>query len=231
MDIVIRMATPDDAAALAELATRTFSDTYAVHNTPENMARHLAEFFGPAQQRRELADPAMATIVAAVDGQLAGYAQLRSHGVPACITGESPIEIQRFYVAREWHGRGVAQALMQQVKTEARRRGARTLWLGVCHRNERARTYYGRQGFRDVGSQTFMLGTDRQTDRVLEVPLANIRDMTSADSAAVAPLLAQLGYAVPAEAIPSRLDAVRNEGGAKRSSRSATPARCSVSSS
>jgi GNAT superfamily N-acetyltransferase len=213
MDIVIRTATPEDAEALAALATRTFSETYAAHNTPEDMALHLATWFGPSQQRRELDDPSMATIVAVADGRFAGYAQLRSQDTPACITGEKPIEVQRFYVAREWHGRGVAHVLMQAAKVEAARRGGRTLWLGVWDRNERAKAFYGKQGFRDVGSQTFLLGTDRQTDRVLVVPLTMIRDMTDADAEGVAPLLGELGYAVDPAAIPARLDAVRHEGG------------------
>lgn len=53
----------------------------------------------------------------------------------------------------------------------ARSRGATALWLGVWERNPRARAFYGKSGFTDVGSQTFLLGTDEQTDRVMELTL------------------------------------------------------------
>jgi ribosomal protein S18 acetylase RimI-like enzyme len=182
MHITTRIATPADAEALAELAARTFSDTYAPHNSADDMARHLEEHFGPAQQRRELADAGMATVVTEVDGRMVGYAQLRSGATPSCVSGDRPIEIQRFYVTREWHGRGVAQVLMQAAKVEAARRGGRTLWLGVWEKNERGRAFYRREGFRDVGSQTFVLGADRQTDRVVVIP---IRETTADDATEV----------------------------------------------
>ena len=46
-------------------------------------------------------------------------------------------------------------------------RGGRTLWLGVWERNARAKAFYGKNGFVDVGSHVFMVGTDAQTDRIL----------------------------------------------------------------
>ena len=105
---------------------------------------------------------------------MAGYAQLRSGLAPTCVTGELPVELWRFYIAQAWHGRGVAQALMRRVESEAYRRGARTLWLGVWERNERAKAFYHKNGFSDVGSHVFMVGTDAQTDRILVRPVPTV---------------------------------------------------------
>jgi RimJ/RimL family protein N-acetyltransferase len=44
---------------------------------------------------------------------------------------------------------------------------ARTVWLGVWERNARAKAFYLKAGFNDVGSQVFVVGTDSQTDRTL----------------------------------------------------------------
>ena len=167
MTVVIRAGVPGDASALAQLADRTFRDTFAADNRPEDVALHCAHAYGPAQQERELRDPAIATLLAVIDGQLAGYAQLREGETPACVDGEAPIELWRFYVARSWHGRGIAQALMRAVEGEALGRGARTLWLGVWERNARAKAFYEKTGFTDVGSHLFVVGTDPQTDRIL----------------------------------------------------------------
>jgi ribosomal protein S18 acetylase RimI-like enzyme len=169
--VEIRAGRASDAGALAELAARTFSETFAADNRPEDLALHLARSYGPVQQERELLDPAIATLLASADGELAGYAQLREREAPGCVAGEAPIELWRFYVARAWHGLGVAQALMRAVEAEARRRRAWTLWLGVWERNERAKAFYEKNGFRDVGSHLFMVGTDPQTDRILVRPV------------------------------------------------------------
>ncbi len=165
--MVIRHGVTTDAPALAELAARTFRDTFAADTPPEDMAIHLVQAYGPAQQQRELEDPDITTLLAEVDQRLAGYAQLRPGVAPACVTGASPVELWRFYIAQPWHGRGVAQALMQRVELEASRCGARTLWLGVWERNARAKAFYQKSGFVDAGSHMFMVGKDAQTDRIL----------------------------------------------------------------
>jgi ribosomal protein S18 acetylase RimI-like enzyme len=163
---LIRRGVATDAAALADLAARTFRETFAADNRPEDMALHLAQTYGLSQQHAELVDPEIITLLAESDGQLAAFAQLRVGVAPECVTGESPIELWRFYVDRPWHGRGVAQALMRRVESEVARRGGRTLWLGVWEHNERAKAFYRKHGFVDVGSQVYMVGTDAQTDRV-----------------------------------------------------------------
>lgn len=167
MTIVIRAGAASDAAALAELAERTFRETFAADNRPEDVALHIAHAYGVGQQYRELVDEDIATLLVEVDGQLAGYAQLRTGAAPACVTGDAPVELWRFYIAQPWHGLGVAQALMRRAEAEAYGRGGRTLWLGVWERNERAKAFYRKCGFMDVGSHVFMLGTDAQTDRIL----------------------------------------------------------------
>ena len=167
MSIMIRDGMATDATALSELAARTFRDTFAADNRPEDMALHLAHAYGTFQQQKELVDPDIATLLVEVDGQLAGYAQLRSGVPPACVTGEEPVELWRFYIAQPWQGKGVARALMRRVESEAYRRGRRTLWLGVWEHNERAKVFYHKNGFIDVGSHVFMVGTDSQADRIL----------------------------------------------------------------
>jgi GNAT superfamily N-acetyltransferase len=170
-EFTVRIAASADAERLSELAVRTFRDTYAEHNRPENMVQYLAAHFGPQKQAEELADPQMATVVAEAGPQLIGYAQLRRGHPPDCVPGTERLELSRFYVDRPWHGRGVAQALMTATVREATGRGAETLWLGVWERNSRGIAFYHKGGFADVGTQTFVLGSEPQKDRVLALTL------------------------------------------------------------
>jgi ribosomal protein S18 acetylase RimI-like enzyme len=163
---VIRYATAADAASLAVFAARTYSETFAADNRPEDMALFLKKTYGESQQAAEIADRSVVTLLVEVAGVLAGFAQLKLGADP------SRIEIARFYVDRPFHGRGIAQTLMQRCLDEGTARGARTISLGVWERNERAKAFYRRHGFVDVGSQVFIVGTDVQTDRVMERGLA-----------------------------------------------------------
>jgi diamine N-acetyltransferase len=167
MGITIRPGMPADARRLADFAAKTFREAFAAENRPEDMALYLSKTYGPLQQAAELANPGITALLAEVDGELAGYAQLRASPVPKCVPVSRPLELWRFYVAGSWQGRGVAQALMKSVELEARAREAETLWLGVWERNERAKSFYRKCGFTDVGSQVFLLGTDAQTDRIM----------------------------------------------------------------
>jgi diamine N-acetyltransferase len=169
--VIIRTAVPQDAAALAELAKTTFYDTFAAGNNAADMALHLARAYGVAQQTAELQDPRLTTLLVEVDGKSVAYAMVRDQPPPACVTGPRPIELWRFYVRQAWHGRGVAAVLMARVRDEARARGARTLWLGVWEHNDRARAFYAKCGFTDVGEHVFLFGTDPQTDRVMAMTL------------------------------------------------------------
>lgn len=165
--IVIRRATDDDASRLADFACRTFVETFGPDNTADDMALHVAKSFGADIQLSEIRDPAMSTLVAELGATMAGFAQVRAGLPPACVTGDAPVELRRFYVDRPFHGGGIARALMQAVDRVARTLGGRTLWLGVWERNPRAIAFYTKCGFVDVGAHAFIFGTEEQTDRVM----------------------------------------------------------------
>src|SRR5436189_4376564 len=132
----IRLATTADAGIVSDLARRTFYDTFAPTNNPADMALHLAGAYSVEIQTRELSDRDITTLLVEESGTAIAYAMIRGDHVPECVTGPDAIELWRFYVDRGWHGRGVAAALMDRVKTAARERGAKTLWLGVWERND-----------------------------------------------------------------------------------------------
>lgn len=163
-NLTIRHANPDDASLLAEFGARTFSETFAADNTPEDIAAYLASSFNLAQQEAELADPASTFLVAEIGGAAAGYAKLHVGQPPEGIEGAQPVELVRLYVSREWLGRGVGAALMHACLDEARRAGHETIWLGVWERNGRAQAFYRKWNFRAVGEHVFQLGSDPQTD-------------------------------------------------------------------
>jgi GNAT superfamily N-acetyltransferase len=167
----IRRGTPADAETLSAFAARTFSDTYGRYNDPENLERHIAAAFHPERQADELADPAVATLLAHCDDTLAGYAQVRRSEAPACVAHEAPVELHRFYVDAAWHGCGIAQRLFGEACIAARAFGGAVLWLKVWEHNARALAFYAKSRFIDVGTADFQLGDDRQTDRVLVHPL------------------------------------------------------------
>jgi GNAT superfamily N-acetyltransferase len=169
----VRHANGRDAELLARLGAETFSETFGPDNTPENMAAYLTASFGPEIQAAELADPSSVFLLAEADGIPAGYARLREGPPPPAITGSRSIEIVRFYACTPWIGRGLGAILMEACVQEAVRRGCDTLWLDVWEKNQRARRFYRKWGFTEVGTQPFQLGDDLQTDLLMQRPVGD----------------------------------------------------------
>jgi ribosomal protein S18 acetylase RimI-like enzyme len=165
--ITIRRAAPADAARLSAFAGAAFTDTFGPDNRPEDMAAYLGESFGEVIQRAEIDDPEVTVLLAEADTELVGYAMLRDGEVAAPVDSPRALEVARLYAGKQWIGAGVGAVLMQSCLAEARSRDKDTVWLGVWERNARAIAFYRRWGFADVGSQSFQLGADRQTDRVM----------------------------------------------------------------
>jgi diamine N-acetyltransferase len=163
----VRRAEPADAARLAALAERTFRASFSSFNTRENMDAHCAKAYGEAIQASEIANPAIETFVCDDGVELVGYAQLRWGTAPPCVRALRPAEIQRIYVDQQWHGKGIAQALMSQMFLAATRGNADQVWLGVWESNLRAMAFYQKLGFDKFGHHVFQLGDDAQHDWIL----------------------------------------------------------------
>jgi diamine N-acetyltransferase len=186
--IQIRQADLADAAPLAAFAEHSFCATYAADNDPNNMRMHVEQRFGVAQQAAELRNPEMISLVAQRDNAMLGFAQIRrcvapenviSH-VQSELPANSPstvIELHRFYVDQSAHGTGLAQRLMQAALQSALSQWAgQFLWLSVWEQNPRAIAFYQKLGFVDVGTGFYIVGKDRQVDRIM---LGRIADLIS----------------------------------------------------
>jgi ribosomal protein S18 acetylase RimI-like enzyme len=157
---------------LSVLAESTFRAAFSESNTAANMQLHCATAYGHALQLAEIRDANRETWVVEADARLVAYVQLRLHATSPMISGEQPVEIQRFYVDASYHGNGLAHQLMAHVVARAEAVGSGVLWLGVWERNPRAQAFYRKWGFAVVAEHIFMVGSDPQRDLVMRRELA-----------------------------------------------------------
>ncbi|WP_129776412.1 GNAT family N-acetyltransferase [Peristeroidobacter soli] len=163
----LRRATEQDARLLAALAEKTFRDTYTQFNTPENMDSHCSKSFGEAIQRAEIQDAGRESWLGEIDGRPVAFAQLILDKACPSLPGKRGIELLRFYVDSSQHGKGVAYRLMDELTARSAALDAEVLWLGVWDRNTHATAFYQRCRFETVGTKTFTLGTEVQSDWVM----------------------------------------------------------------
>jgi diamine N-acetyltransferase len=79
----IRRCDTSDAAMLADLGRRTFSEAYGQQTTPEELEEHTSDAFAEEQIRSELSNPESAFHVAEVSGRPAGFTKLNVGGLGA----------------------------------------------------------------------------------------------------------------------------------------------------
>ena len=133
----------------------------------------MNEAFDINKIRKELEDIETNTfLIVMIDGVTAGYAKLRRDSIFEETEGSKTIELERFYLKRKFHGKGVAQTLMEKVLKLSRDEGMEWVVLGVDVNNFRAIRFYTRYGFEVFGHKIFRVGTVEDTDQLMKLKLS-----------------------------------------------------------
>ncbi|ORY72994.1 acetyltransferase [Neocallimastix californiae] len=170
-DIVIRKAELKDVPHLKEVCRRTFFETFADQNTPEDMEKYLETNFNENQITKELNTPGSQFYLAFLQNKPVAYIKLNVGEAQTEEQGEDSMEIQRIYVVLDCKGYRIGSLLMKQAEEEAHRLCCTRIWLGVWEHNYAAISFYEKRGYRRFGEHVFVLGTDAQTDYLMEKKL------------------------------------------------------------
>ena len=167
MDIVIREAVAEDVTSLSNLAAKLFYQTYYGKMPTQNLETYIEEDFNPEKQHLELEDTSVTTLLAEVNGELIGYAQLRNKPVPVKIDEGVSLELWRIYLDQASQGLGIGQLLISKIKEVALHLSKEKLWLGVWEKNQKAIQFYEKHDFVAVGHQEFRIGNEIHRDIVM----------------------------------------------------------------
>lgn len=163
-NIIIKSVSLEDLSLLQEIGKSTFFETFSVSNTRDNMAKYLEEGFSIEKLTEELNDENSAFYFAIEDGKVIGYLKLNFGASQTELKDSSSLEIERIYVAQEYHGKKVGQILYDKAIHVAEEKGVSYVWLGVWEENPRAIRFYQKNGFVEFDKHIFVLGDDEQTD-------------------------------------------------------------------
>lgn len=167
----LRPAATDDALCLGVLAMQVFLDTYATGGIRPAIAREALDGHAPAVYQRLLRSPGVFILVAEQQGHLVGFAQVSLGTTHALVDHPAPAELDRLYVQEPFTGCGLGRALLHAAEQAAALRGAGLLWLTPWVHNHRARHFYAREGYADVGLTWFEFEGERHENRLLTRPL------------------------------------------------------------
>ena len=169
MSITYRTATVADVPAIDRVFRASFCDTFAHLYRPQDLTAFLAKFTNRAWTE-EITDLRYAFRLAEDDGEAVGYVKLGPSSLPVQANGPS-IELRQLYVLSSHLGTGVGAELTDWALAEARRRGVEELYLTVYTDNHRARRFYARYGFEELGPYAFMVGEQADEDIIMRLKL------------------------------------------------------------
>lgn len=164
---MIRRGDIGDVALLQHIGAKTFEDTFGNTCTREDMRGVLERFFNAKQCQQELEDKQDNFFFFEETGVVKGYLRINAkHSCPIeSLKDKKSMELVRLYVLKEFHGTGVAQALMDFALQFAQEAKNEIIYLSVWEYNFRARGFYEKNGFVNSGVENdFPLGSTPQTD-------------------------------------------------------------------
>lgn len=170
-DILISKVPAEEVEALQKIGKKTFLDTFAQHNSENNMKNYLEESFATAKLTAELSDPDSSFYFAKHHGEVVGYMKINVAAAQTEIRDARSLEIERIYVSKDFQGRKVGQLLYERAIEIAKEKDLDYVWLGVWENNARALRFYEKNGFKQFGQHVFRLGDDEQTDIMVKKPL------------------------------------------------------------
>lgn len=170
-NIKIKQVGIKDISSLQTIGRQTFTETFAAHNSAENMTKYLEEAYADEKLSTELNDPNSVFYFAEIDNQVIGYLKLNFGGAQTELKDNKALEIERIYVTKAFHGKKVGQLLYNKAIEVAKEKSADYIWLGVWEENHKALQFYKKNGFIEFDKHVFVLGDDAQTDLMMKLEL------------------------------------------------------------
>jgi ribosomal protein S18 acetylase RimI-like enzyme len=155
----IERATPDHVAAISTIGRTSFTDAFEhLFESKEVLKQYLDHTYSHEKLISSITKPNNALFVAVVSGIAVGFAKMKKQSPNIQIAATKQCELQKIYVLKEFHGTGVAAALLKAVVAETEK-NAHHLWLDVHISNEKAKRFYLKNNFNRIGDHEFIIGT------------------------------------------------------------------------
>jgi len=143
----IRLASLDDALALASMHVASWRETYA-GLLPDKLLSSLSVEARAAAWAKIMEEPASSIVIylAEHEGSIAGFGSCCAQRTESLKNRGYDGEVSAIYVLREFQKRKIGTRLLRAMSSDLQRRGFNAAALWVLRENLRARRFYERYG-------------------------------------------------------------------------------------
>ncbi len=146
MSVIVRRADKADVRMIAEFAIKLFAQhrAYDSHRFAEIASIEGAENFYAGQIKTENA----AVLVAEFENKIVGFAYLEFEAMNFAGLLENAVWMHDLYVDETIRGNSAGKLLIEKAKEFTKESGADKLMLAVAAKNEKAKEFFERTGFK-----------------------------------------------------------------------------------
>lgn len=163
----IRKCQPQDLPQLLEFALTTFLTTYEHLNDPVDFQNYVSKSFTLAKFQSEMTSTGSAFYFLELDSKVIGYIKLNEAPYQSGINDPLSIEVERAYIAPQYHSLGYGKMLFDFILNKAKALRKEYIWLGVWEMNEMAIAFYKKLGFVKFAEHPFKMGSANQKDYLM----------------------------------------------------------------
>jgi GNAT superfamily N-acetyltransferase len=151
-ELEIRLADIDDINIIGWLAQQVWPVAYKDILSKGQLEYMIQLIYSPASLKEQM-ELNHQFFIAELEEEPVGFASYSSLPDPGVY------KLQKLYVLPDLHGKGLGKALLDFVTEEVQQQGAKILRLNM-NRDNKAKTFYERNGFKIVGEEDIDIGNN-----------------------------------------------------------------------
>jgi ribosomal protein S18 acetylase RimI-like enzyme len=171
--ILIVPAITAEAELLQKLARQTFEETFGTHSTAANRLLYAQQNFTIPKLTAELSNPESEFFWAMYKLEPIGFIKLNFKKAQSELFNSKAVELERIYALKSWQEKEIDKQLLDQALRSAREVNAPFIWLRVWEQNEKAISFYRKNGFEQFDKHPFKIGNETEMEILMRFDLTS----------------------------------------------------------
>ena len=163
--VITRHATIEDAQFIALLGRITFTETFGhFFRDRQDLLTYFDATFSVDKIEKSITNPNNVYWISFVNRLPVGFAKLKLNSHPNAFglhASEKVCQLQKIYVLKDFISQKIGAALQNRLLEKARSEGFEKIWLSVLESNERAKSFYVKHGFEQIGVHGYQIGKEK----------------------------------------------------------------------
>ena len=164
--IIYRKAELADALKLSVLYKQVYIQTYGTEGVSDEFANFITRQFAAERLEHIILNHPENIMVADYKNNLLGVVEIEFAKKCPVNSIVAP-ELNKLYILERFCGLGIGYKLLAEAERTVLSKGAKEMWLWVLESNDRAITFYEKQGYQHIGDASFQMEVNKYENKVM----------------------------------------------------------------